>query len=1090
MPATPAATTRRARRPQAPALRFDQRLVLNQWILGLFEEDSFIPLTEGLQDPALEGVDENNISRFHHVIAARLFDRQQLTRDVLLQYDENIVRHTQAISARRTEPLRWKYFQYLGLLFAEIYLDRYFRDPDQLLADLNAHLTAFNASKGDRDKVRPYTLNDLHKLAFWSATGSGKTLLMHVNILQYRHYLKLHGRERQLNRTILLTPNEGLSRQHLEELECSGIEAELFSKDARGLFAGQSVEILEITKLQEESGDQTVAVDAFESNNLVLVDEGHRGAGGFKWKSNRDRLCENGFTFEYSATFSQALKAANKPELTDEYAKCVLFDYSYKYFYRDGFGKDYRILNLADDHDPDVRRLYLTACLLAFYQQLLLFEDDQPEFRPFLIERPLWVLVGSKVTAVRTEGRRDVSDVVDVLLFLAEFIQHGHDSVANIQRLLSGNTGLLNRNGNDIFSRAFPLLVERGLAPAEVFADILKNVFNAATVAALHLDHLKGSDGEIALRIGENEPFGVINVGDAPKLCDLCGQHSELLKVADRPFSTSLFAGLNDADSRINLLIGSKKFTEGWSSWRVSTMGLMNVGQTEGAQIIQLFGRGVRLKGYNFGLKRSAFVEEARRIKPDHINLLETLNVFGVRAQFMQQFREYLEEEGLPPNDDRIEFLLPTFKNLGSQKLKILRLPDDLDFKRNAPKPALGPPDADLQGRRIALDWYPKIQSRIAPGLTAPADIAPRHQATLTAEHLAFFDWREVDRLLQEFKNERAWFNLNLPPDACRALLQDPSWYTLFIPPQEMEIGRFDRVFRWQEIAVALLKKYCDVFFKTKKAAWEAPRLRYEILDDNDENFVPEYRFLIDQSAAEIIAKLNEVKDAVANRQLKQIEWGTFRSICFGPHLYQPLIYLNSTAVEVRPVVLNEGERDFVLDLKNFYENDRPFFQGKELYLLRNLSRGRGIGFFEAGNFYPDFILWLLVGGKQYVCLVDPKGIRNLDGPDDPKISFYQTIKTLERRLGDPNVILNSFIIASTRHQQVDHWRDPTGQPMSKAAFEARHVLFQPEDKATYIGKMLRKASSAAAPRTRRSASQEPDPTSPSPSSLEATPKE
>ncbi|MGD1084264.1 MAG: DEAD/DEAH box helicase, partial [Verrucomicrobiota bacterium] len=345
-----------------------------------------------------------------------------------------------------------------------------------------------------------------------------------------------------------------------------------------------------------------------------------------------------------------------------------------------------------------------------------------------------------------------------------------------------------------------------------------------------------------------------------------------MLKVAPRPFSTSLFAGLNEQDSRINVLIGSKKFTEGWSSWRVSTMGLMNVGQTEGAQIIQLFGRGVRLKGYNFGLKRSAFVEEARRNKPDHINLLETLNVFGVRAQFMQQFKEYLEEEGLPPNDDRIEFTLPTFRNLGSQKLKILRLPEDLDFKRSGPKPVFGPPDTDLQGRHIALDWYPKIQSRIAPDLTATADIAPRNEGKLAPEHLAFFDWREIDRQLQEFKNERAWFNMNLPRDACRALLQDPSWYTLFIPSQELEIGRFDCVFRWQEIAVALLKKYADVFFKTKKAAWEAPRLRYEILDDNDDNFVPEYRFLIDQSATEIIAKLNEVKEAVANRQLKQIE--------------------------------------------------------------------------------------------------------------------------------------------------------------------------------------------------------------------------
>ncbi len=109
-----------------------------------------------------------------------------------------------------------------------------------------------------------------------------------------------------MNRTILLTPNEGLSRQHLQEFAASGIEAEIFSKESTGLFAGHSVEILEITKLTEDSGDKTVAVDAFEGNNLVLVDEGHRGAGGFKWKNNRDRLCEDGFSFEYSATFSQA----------------------------------------------------------------------------------------------------------------------------------------------------------------------------------------------------------------------------------------------------------------------------------------------------------------------------------------------------------------------------------------------------------------------------------------------------------------------------------------------------------------------------------------------------------------------------------------------------------------------------------------------------------------------------------------------------------------------------------------------------------------------------------------------------------------
>jgi hypothetical protein len=37
--------------------------------------------------------------------------------------------------------------------------------------------------------------------------------------------------------------------------------------------------VIEVTKLADEMGDKTVATGAFEGNNLVLVDEGHRGTG-------------------------------------------------------------------------------------------------------------------------------------------------------------------------------------------------------------------------------------------------------------------------------------------------------------------------------------------------------------------------------------------------------------------------------------------------------------------------------------------------------------------------------------------------------------------------------------------------------------------------------------------------------------------------------------------------------------------------------------------------------------------------------------------------------------------------------------------
>ena len=62
------------------------------------------------------------------------------------------------------------------------------------------------------------------------------------------------------------------------------------------------------------------------------MDEGHKGSGGEAWRSVRDALGETGFTFEYSATFGQALTAAGKSDLTVEYGKAIAFDYSYRHF--------------------------------------------------------------------------------------------------------------------------------------------------------------------------------------------------------------------------------------------------------------------------------------------------------------------------------------------------------------------------------------------------------------------------------------------------------------------------------------------------------------------------------------------------------------------------------------------------------------------------------------------------------------------------------------------------------------------------------------------------------------------------------------
>jgi hypothetical protein len=150
-----------------------------------------------------------------------------------------------------------------------------------------------------------------------------------------------------------------------------------------------------------------------------------------------------------------------------------------------------------------------------------------------------------------------------------------------------------------------------------------------------------------------------------------------------------LFHAINKDGSTINILIGSKKFTEGCSSWRVSTMGLMNVGRSEGSQIIQLFGRGVRLKGFENTLKRHSALREQGVAYNQYLSQLETLNIFGIRADYMEQFKAYLEEEGVPTEDNLEEIVIPVIPNLGKQKLKTVRLKEGLDYKRNGEKPSL-----------------------------------------------------------------------------------------------------------------------------------------------------------------------------------------------------------------------------------------------------------------------------------------------------------------------------------------------------------------------------------------------------------------
>lgn len=1046
-------------------VRFDQRLVLQRWFLSLFGVEKFEDIASGLSDPDLEGYDENNQSRFYHHLTARLFDKGNLSNEQLLRYDDNIYSHTLRISEKREERIAWKYFQYLSLLATEIYLDRWFTNRGELCVELNDFLEKFNEDLPLNDRINDFTPSGLSKLAFWSATGSGKTLLMHVHLLQYLHYLAKHKVTDDINKVLLITPNESLSQQHLEELQASNIPAELFTKSGTtdSLFGSRAtnrvVEIIDIHKIKEGSKEKTVAVESFENNNLVFIDEGHRGAGGDVIKRYRDTLSEEGFAFEYSATFGQSIKAATSKKRTlleQEYAKAILFDYSYRYFYRDGYGKDYKILNLDDDKDEQVRKLYLTASLLTFYQQIKLYGSNKKQWEQYLLAQPLWILVGGKVTAVRTVGGRQVSDVVDILLFI-KYILDNRDSVTrDIHNLLSGKTGLTTSSGKDSFANNFTYLSTLKITAADVYTDILKEVFLSTGGGQLHVENLKGIDGEIGLRVGNGDYFGVINVGDDAALLKLCSDNK--LMVSDRDFSQSLFHEIKSPESTVNILIGSKKFTEGWSSWRVSMMGLMNIGRSEGSEIIQLFGRGVRLKGKGMSLKRSKML--LGDTPPKFIGILETLNIFGVRADYMKTFKDYLEGEGLP-GDETIEICLPVIRSFDPKKkrLKVLRINPSVSFKRDGGKVDF---DLALDSRvsRVELDYYPKLQS-LTGGVSDGIKQEPETGVLLPA-HTAFFDYQEMYFELQKYKYEKSWYNVNISINGIKTILADTSWYRLYVPKQQLTMADYNRVLYWQEMATSLLKKYMHSLYNYRKSEWEEPYLEYQELTEDDPNFTEEYQAYVSDSETSLIEKLSSLrtllesskkkKAALDPAELRKSVYGGFTPFMFSEHLYQPLVHIESGSglqINIKPVHLNEGEYRFVCDLESYYKQNTDVFRDRELYLLRNKSK-EGIGFFEAGNFYPDFIMWILDGDTQHIVFIDPKGIRNMDLEKDLKLNFHSKIKEKEKQLNDTNIRLSSFIVSGTPFDSLINYQG------KKKDLEDKNILFQQQGN-PYIEQMFRR---------------------------------
>ena len=1018
-------------------LNLEGRLVLHAWANYLFGYESTREMLSDLER-AGEGFDgEGRSGAFHRLISQS--DRLKLPLTDLERYNENVRRHLEDINHHRPEPVTLRYFQHLAALYAEVFLDRWSTDRDALADELNGFAARLE------EPVR-FAADDLNKLAFWMATGSGKTLIMHVNYRQFLHYVG-----EPPDNVLLITPNAGLTDQHLEEMRKSGIPCERFQveESGLGLVSPETVRVIEITKLtrNKKGGGESVDVESFEGRSLIFVDEGHKGAGDGKdsnldkaWRPLRNHLAEKGFTFEYSATFGQAVQASGSRDLAEEYGKAILFDYSYRHFYEDGYGKDFRVLNLKNQ-TREYTDLLLLGNLLSFHEQRRYFRGNREELKDYGLQPPLWVFVGSSVT------KKEQSDIGTVSRFLHRFLKNeGGWSVETTEKLLKGETPLRDADDNDAFTGRFGYLND-GSTAREVYEDVLREVFHAGAGGALRVGDIKGSEGELGLKVsGAERYFGLIYIGDTGAFKRLLEAEAPEIAVEEDAIGGGLFGEIDEPDSQVNVLIGAKKFIEGWDSWRVSNMGLLNIGKSEGSQIIQLFGRGVRLKGLGFSLKRSSFLGSPED-HPKHIDLLETLDIFAIQANYMAEFRKYLEREGVDPSDyEEIRFPIHREEDLIRETLFYPEVPDGLDF---------------VKGTRIVLNENEDIKVNLDLSVRTEAMRMGREGvATVAAKagegrpigerYLSMLDWTAIHLDLLDYKEAKGLHNLLIPPDAPRRIMEkkDPAAYNLVADDALFEPCSFAGLAELQEAVQAILHKYVDRFYGVRRQRWDSENMVLRKLTGSHPNFA-DYTVKIRSSEEKLV---KEVK-ALASRAdvVHDGDLGSLPNVYFDRHRYQPLLKDRGEEVRVSPAGLEESEERFVAALKDYCSGRNGGLPpSTRLFLLRNLSRSKGVGFFDTSGFYPDFILWVkYADGSQKVVFVEPHGMRNDDPPPfNEKVDLYLALKDLsdriEERDGPKGVFLDSYIVsghALQRAQQEVGGRLDAG----KVRQEARTLRGRPQ---------------------------------------------
>jgi hypothetical protein len=316
---------------------------------------------------------------------------------------------------------------------------------------------------------------------------------------------------------------------------------------------------------------------------------------------------------------------------------------------------------------------------------------------------------------------------------------------------------------------------------------------------------------------------------------------------------------------------------------------------------------------------------------------------------------------------------------------------------------------------------------------------------TLPPDIIDLLDWGRMWEEICDFRMKGHW-NLIVDREELKNLLLS-NRYRILALPETMEVKTQDDIRRVEDIAILVVKKYMDQFYRKYAKRFETENLRYDTVGKQLPLLVFQkpgdkysYTVQIDKREKRLIEEIKKLAKDLG--KLLRADTETLPRIYFDSHLYVPILLQSKKIDKISPAGLVESEERFVTGLREYLKKNKDKFAGLEIYLLRNYPKS-GVGFFNLSGFYPDFIMWLKNGKKQAMVFVDPKGLEHTKGLDDEKVKLKDDIKQLQQSLGKKNTALESFILSNTSYHK---WVKGNTSPPSKDECADHHVLFLEED--------------------------------------------